>query len=533
MNRLRSTAFALVAATLQVNHWSASAQIYSFENEVAPLNRSLHTLYAFYVFSHEDAPERPLGSPFVKFHDLVSHIDTTEGNQQAVNYNGIQLSLMKYSEFWSLINPLRFCCLREDVDSERCEMKDQLLVQKPPKTTYNEVDVYSHTIRFGDVERQDAKLTLRRTGVYVLVFSNCGDLQGAKVTGSVIVKNSYGFLPGNEYPKMPFYGWLLLAYVGLAIFWMILSVRWWREIVSMQNCISAVIFFGLVEAFLWYIFFNEWNSKGVRGRILFTFSILSSVIKSIFSYMLVLVAALGWGVTRPYLDRQVVLKIQAVSFLYIVLDFIRESVLSFRHSHSLSLAFVLLCLLPVSLLNGGIFYWVFTALSSLMETLRDRRQLEKLNVFQYLWRILVFALCVATATLLFQIFNLSRSITSRWKYQWIFAEGVSHCLFLFILVAMMYLWAPHKYSQRYAYSQTATDQDDNENAGITNPDSAQDVWAEEAGDEEEGDEGESFWETTHSSSRKESSTIEKTGKSTVPPDVVGAADGGGASAERI
>merc|ERR1712217_694773 len=133
-------------------------------------------------------------------------------------------------------------------------------------------------------------------------------------------------------------------------------------------------------------------------------------------------------------------------------DFIRESVLSFRHSHSLSLAFVLLCLLPVSLLNGAIFYWVFTALSSLMETLRERRQSEKLTLFQRLWKILIAALAVATFTLLFQIFNLSRSITARWKYQWLLTDGVSHILFLFVLAAMMYLWAPHKYSQRYAYS---------------------------------------------------------------------------------
>merc|ERR1712187_11174 len=169
--------------------------------------------------------------------------------------------------------------------------------------------------------------------------------------------------------------------------------------------------------------------------------------------MLVLVASLGWGVTRPYLDPQVIGRIQCLCIFYIVLDFIRESVLSFRHSHSLSLAFVFLCLLPVSLLNGAIFYWVFTALSSLMETLRERRQFEKLLLFQRLWKILIAALAIATFTLLFQIFNLSRSITARWKYQWLLTDGVSHGLFLFVLAAMMYLWAPHKYSQRYAYSQ--------------------------------------------------------------------------------
>lgn len=190
------------------------------------------------------------------------------------------------------------------------------------------------------------------------------------------------------------------------------------------------------------------------------------------------------------------MKVQAVSFLYIVLDFIRESVLSFRHSHSLSLAFVLLCLLPVALLNGAIFYWIFTALSSLMETLRERRQAEKLLLFERLWKILVFALAIASLTLLFQIFDLSsRSISIRWHYQWFFADGVSHILFLMVLAGMMYLWAPHTNSQRYAYSHQVGDEDSNvedgkESAGGPN------VWAaEDALDEDVDDE--SFWATTH------------------------------------
>jgi len=493
----------------------AQAQIYHLEDMAVPTNRSLHTLYAFYIFSHEEAPER-LDQPFVKFDNLVAKPGAAAlpADMNLADYKGIQLSIMKYTDFWTLINPKKFCCTWEDEMSGKCEKKNQLLVQKPPGTKYQDVDVYSIAVGFGGKDDlKDVKMIVRRTGVYILVFSNCGDYADATVSGKVVVKNAYGFLPGNEYHKMPFYGWLLLVYVFLAVMWMVLSLRWWKEVFNIQNCITGVIFFGLVEAFLWYIFFNDWNKTGVRGKMLFIMSILSSVVKSIFSYMLVLVAALGWGVTRPYLDRQVILKIQAVCFLYIVLDFIRESVLSFRHSHSLSLAFVLLCLLPVSLLNGGIFYWVFTALSSLMETLRDRRQFEKLALFQRLWKILIFALAVATVTLLFQIFNLSRSITTKWKYQWLFADGVSHILFLVVLAAMMYLWAPHKYSQRFAYSQQV-DQNDHDLGDAAPP--AADVWAEEGGLDDDGDDQDSFWATTH---RADSSSDTKG----APADVIGAA----------
>merc|ERR1712048_66741 len=288
-----------------------------------------------------------------------------------------------------------------------------------------------------------------------------------------------------------------------------LSLRWWKELFNIQNCIAVVIFF------------NDWNATGIRGKFLFILAILFTVVKSTFSYMLVLVASIGWGVTRPYLDHQVILKIQVLCFFYIVLDFIREAVLSFRHSHSLSLAFVLLCLLPVSLLNGAIFYWVFTALSSLMETLRGRRQFEKLRLFQSLWKILIASLGIATFTLLFQIFNLSRSITARWKYQWLLTDGVSHILFLFVLAAMMYLWAPHKYSQRYAYS-TQVDASDGDlgRSGHATPGGA--VWADEEDDDH--DDGESFWATTHNrDSALNDSTLHE--KAKAPADIIGASAG--------
>merc|ERR1712039_12621 len=102
---------------------------------------------------------------------------------------------------------------------------------------------------------------------------------------------------------------------------------------------------------------------------------------------------------------------------------------------------------------------------------------EKLVLFERLWKILVFALAVASFTLLFQIFDLSRSISIRWHYQWFFADGVSHILFLLVLAAMMYLWAPHTNSQRYAYSHQVEDDDDEAKAEAK----AGNVWADEEG----------------------------------------------------
>jgi hypothetical protein len=483
-----------------------NAQLYTFEDTPVPEARSLHTMYAFYVYSHQDAPDRSLGSPFVKFHSLEAHSTGEKADSELADYQSLQLSLLPYSDFWKLINPNKFCSSQADVDAGKAEHANQILVQKPEDGS--PVHIYTQTVKFvqpGQPHSKDVETPVRRTGVYILVFSNCGAIFEAKVKGSVVVKNSYGFLPGNEYHKMPFYGWLSLAYVFLAVTWFGLSLRFWREIFHIQNCITGVIFLGLVESFLWWIFFNDWNSSGSRGQILFVLAILATVVKSIFSYMLVLVASLGWGVTRPYLDQKTIMKIQAISLLYIVLDFIRETVLSFRHSHTLSLLFVLLCLLPVSLLNGGIFYWIFTALSGLIETLKERRQTEKLVLFSRLWKLLVFSMGLASLTLLWQIFDLSRSITIRWHYQWLFADGVSHMLFLIVLLAMMFLWAPTSVSKMYAYSQPVDDEARDFSKKPKGDSST--VWEDDAA--EDGEEDESFWATTHDTSKGAKRTVQK------------------------
>jgi len=171
-----------------------------------------------------------------------------------------------------------------------------------------------------------------------------------------------------------------------------------------------------------------------------------------------------------------------------VLDFIRETVLSYRHSHSLTLAFVLWCLLPVALLNGVIFYWVFSALSSLRETLKEHGQIEKLSLFERLWKFLIGTLASETFSLLFEMFILTRSVTERWKYQWMLSDGISHALFLLVLAAMMFLWSPNKHSQQYAYSQQIDDSE-NPRAQLGSTENRT-VWAED--DDGEQSDADSF-----------------------------------------
>lgn len=494
----------------------ASGQIYQFENAAVPA-KSLSMVFSFYVYSFHDAPEKSLGQPFVKFHNVVAH---SPGATALPGYRGMQLSLVPLQTFWTLVDPQHLCTTEADRSAGRAQEIDQLLVKRPEGVTQDDMSVYTHTVEFGQEHPKDVSLPVRATGIYVLVFSNCGSLPEATLTGSVVVKNAYGFLPGIEYHKLTFYGSLTSVYGLLALVWMAASIRWWKESFTIQNCISVVIFFGLVEAFMGWFFYHDWNINGVRNNVLFTFLTLFAVLKSTFSYTLVLVASLGWGVTRPYLDQQTTVRILALSVLNLVLSFLRETFLSYRHSHRLSPAFMVLCLLPSTVLNAITFFWIFTALSSLIATLRERRQMEKLILFQRLWRLLVGAIVSGSFMFLFQIFDLSRSINTKWKYQWFLADGVTHTLFLVVLAVMMFLWAPNIDSSRYTYVAPK-----NRKGGDKGPKT---TWEDVDDRDEDSDDDEDFWAATQGSSEaKASSSNAKavTGLSTKMKDIEADADG--------
>jgi len=280
-------------------------------------------------------------------------------------------------------------------------------------------------------------------------------------------------------------------YLLLFAVWLALILVWKDELLDFHKCILAVIVIGLLECIFCYVFLLDWNSDGMRKQLLFGIAVLLSVVRTTTSYVMVLLACLGWGVTRAELDSGTSCRIILLSFSYIVLNFIREIVISFRHTHSLPMYFVMLCLFPVSLMNGGIFYWVFSALSSLIENLSSSGQSEKLAKFQKLWWILVFAIIFAVVTLLVQVFLFSKNAAHYWREQWLVTDLAPHAVFVFVLVAMMVLWKPAEGSSRLAYMQQIGGDEEGAAEGPGAADGS--AWADEVVIEDEDNKDDSFW----------------------------------------
>ena len=59
-----------------------------------------------------------------------------------------------------------------------------------------------------------------------------------------------------------FYAFMCLYYSLLAIFWMIVSSIYWRELLRIQFWVGAVILLGMLEKAMFYFEYHQTNSIG-------------------------------------------------------------------------------------------------------------------------------------------------------------------------------------------------------------------------------------------------------------------------------
>lgn len=122
------------------------------------------------------------------------------------------------------------------------------------------------------------------------------------VSVEISIKGDHGYLSANDWPFLPFYGFMSLVYLCYAIGWLIVSAMQWKDLLRIQYWIAAVIFLGMIEKAVFYLDYSSINSTGVsqvKGAILF--AELVSCLKRALSRMLVLIVSLGYGIVKPRL----------------------------------------------------------------------------------------------------------------------------------------------------------------------------------------------------------------------------------------
>lgn len=97
------------------------------------------------------------------------------------------------------------------------------------------------------------KYEVKKTGYYCIVTEPWAADEYEAV---VEFRNAYGELSATQIPKLPFYGAMTIVYILLAGYWGFLYYQHRQDILAVQNYITAILVFLVVEMLMTWGFYG-------------------------------------------------------------------------------------------------------------------------------------------------------------------------------------------------------------------------------------------------------------------------------------
>ncbi|XP_072885493.1 transmembrane protein 87A isoform X1 [Hemitrygon akajei] len=268
----------------------------------------------------------------------------------------------------------------------------------------------------------------------------------------------YGYISATQWPLMIFYMVMCIIYVFYSLVWLLLLACYWKDLLRIQFWIGGVILLGMLEKAVFYAEYQSISRQGVSVHGAVVFAELLSAVKRTLARILVIIAALGYGIVKPRLgatSNQVV----GIGLLYLLFSSV-EGVL--RVTVEQSSAAMTICEISLALIDSCIVWWIFVSLSQTMKQLKLRRTLVKVSLYRHFTNTLIFAVFASVIFVIWvtMTFRLA-TCQSDWRERWI-EDAFWHFLFSVLLLVIMFLWRPSANNQRYAYSPLVDDVEEEE-----------------------------------------------------------------------
>lgn len=355
------------------------------------------------------------------------------------------------------------CCTPDLAKLEGCKQGEVIRIPSAANSDWPIVLNVDFDGNYLDANMDNRVVYIGKTGMYNLFFISCDPkLKGLTMSGKTLWKNPDGYLPGRMSPLKKFYVIMALAYVLLSLIWFSQYVRFWKDILQLQHCITVVIGLGLFEMTLWYLEYAHFNNTGTRPVVITTWVVTVGALRRTLSRLLILCVSMGYGVVRPTLGGLTikVLLLGVTYFLASELLNITEYVGTINDVAGRARVFLVL---PVALLDAFLILWIFTSLSRTLDQLQAKRSSVKLDIYRKFSNALAITVIASVAWIGFELyFKATDPFNERWQGAWVitaFWDIVAYVL----LCVICYLWAPSQSSQRYAYSEeVGEDSDDDE-----------------------------------------------------------------------
>lgn len=303
---------------------------------------------------------------------------------------------------------------------------------------------------------------IKKTGYYcVSTYGYSGD----DYRGVVEFRNAYGELPAAQIPKLPFYGGLTIVYAVVGLYWAFLYVQNRHDILPVQNYITAILVFLILEQLMTWGFYDYQNRHGlnVGAKVLMIIVSVLNAIRTSFSFFLLLIVCMGYGVVKPSLGRTMVyVRILAITHFVFAMIYAIASLSITPEAAGILILFIEL---PLAATLTAFYVWTLSSLNATMKDLIDRKQKTKAMMYKKLWWCLLGSIIVLFGFIFINALAFaSRSeadfLPEHWKSRWFVLDGWLSIVYFVDLAFIAYLWRPTANNRRFAMSDELAQDDD-------------------------------------------------------------------------
>ncbi|KAF9875643.1 hypothetical protein CkaCkLH20_07024 [Colletotrichum karsti] len=330
----------------------------------------------------------------------------------------------------------------------------------PEATTKSKNMIDTKAIRLK--EPQATKYMIRKTGYYCVLTDR---FTADEYTAVVEFRNAYGELPATQIPKLPFYGGITILYALVAVFWGFLYYQHRHDILAVQNYITAILMFLVVEMLMTWGFYDYLNRNGanIGSKVLLVIVAILNAARNSFSFFLLLIVCMGYGVVKPTLGRTMIW-VRWLAIAHFVFGLV-YAITSLLITPDAAGPFVLLIVLPLAGTLTAFYVWTLNSLNFTLKDLRERKQHAKEAMYKKLWWCILISIFVIFGFFFFNSFSFASVsdpdyVPFHWKSRWFVLDGWLNLVYFADVAWIAYVWRPTANNRRFAMSDEIAQDDD-------------------------------------------------------------------------
>jgi hypothetical protein len=247
------------------------------------------------------------------------------------------------------------------------------------------------------------------------------------------------------------------VYAFVAIAWGALYWLYRSDILAVQNYVTAILVFLVFEMFMTWLFYDYQNRHGLNvgaKALLVIVSILSAARNS-FSFFLLLIVCMGYGVVKPTLGKTMIYVrwLAAAHFVFGVIYAVASLSVTPENAGPL----VLLVVLPLAATLTAFYVWTLNSLNLTTKDLKERKQTIKAGMYQKLWYCILISIVVIFVFFFVNSYIFAGQsdedfVPNHWKSRWFILDGWLNLVYFFDVVFVAYVWRPTPNNRRFAMS---------------------------------------------------------------------------------